>query len=356
MVIETAKVNIIGTEAERLAMSTTGLKAGTTFEEHDTSTTYKWTGAVWYTKGSGGAVVDIGTALPAGSNLIGKVGIDQITDGTTNRVVAKISQTSGENVVKLAAGTASIGKVEVDVKLPAGDNTIGGVTLAGATEGSNVDAEAVKTSGVLPVESYNKMFNGTTWDRIRGSITNGILSDVKRIQDALPAGTNQVGKFGYTLKKISATVTRPNDTNTYAIGDAITGSTSAPAVFELDLSTIGAVVGQSVEIRKLAVVSSAKQTLLPLINAYISTTTFTATNDNAALDIDDTTMEGGGSWFSCDEQNYTASNSRVAKSGINAPMVLAAADTKLYGTMQAANAYVPVAQEKFTIIAWVALL
>lgn len=44
-------------------------------------------------------------ALPAGTNLIGKVGIDQTSDGTTNRVVAKISQVAGENVVGFG-GTA----------------------------------------------------------------------------------------------------------------------------------------------------------------------------------------------------------------------------------------------------------
>ncbi len=41
----------------------------------------------------------INAAIPAGGNLIGKVGIDQATDGTTNRVVSKISQTDDENVV-----------------------------------------------------------------------------------------------------------------------------------------------------------------------------------------------------------------------------------------------------------------
>lgn len=40
--------------------------------------------------------------LEAGTKLIGKFGIDQTTDGTTNRVVAKISQTAGENLVQLS--------------------------------------------------------------------------------------------------------------------------------------------------------------------------------------------------------------------------------------------------------------
>lgn len=40
-----------------------------------------------------------GIVLAAGNAIIGKVGIDQTTDGTTNRVVAKISQVAGENAV-----------------------------------------------------------------------------------------------------------------------------------------------------------------------------------------------------------------------------------------------------------------
>lgn len=163
-------------------------------------------------------------------------------------------------------------------------------------------------------------------------------------------------KSGYICKKISTSFVRPADTTTYAIGDAITNSATEQVVFQLDLSTIGAVAGQSVEIRKIAVVSSTKQTLLPLVNVYLSNATFAATADNAALEIADATIELGGAWFKCDEQNYTGLNSSASKLNANEPIILAAADTKLYGTIQAANAYVPISEEKFTIIAWVALL
>jgi len=188
---------------------------------------------------------------------------------------------------------------------------------------------------------------------------NGALKTATTVNGgtiSIEAGTNHIGKTGYTLKKIATSITRPADTQAYTVGDAITNSTSAPTVFQLDLSSVGAVAGQSFEIRKIAIVSSVKQSTLPLINTYLSATTFTSTNDNAALAIDDTTMEAGGCWVNLDEQNSTASNSRVAKSNLNAPMILAANDTKLYGTLQAANAYTPVSGEKFTIIIWVALL
>ncbi len=37
----------IGTAAERAAMSTTGVPAGSKFTESDTSDTYVWNGSVW---------------------------------------------------------------------------------------------------------------------------------------------------------------------------------------------------------------------------------------------------------------------------------------------------------------------
>lgn len=232
------------------------------------------------------------------------------------------------------------------IVLAAGSNKIGSINIRNNANDANIDPLSEST------------FTGRIGEVQATPTSNTILGRLKDLSTGivLAAGTNQIGKIGYTLKKVSANFTRPADTTQYAIGDAISNSTSAPVVFQLDLSSVGAVNGQSVEIRKIAVISSAKQSTLPLVNIYLSSATFTATNDNSALDIDDTTMEAGGAWFTCDEQNYTASNSRVAKSNSNCPMVLAAADNKLYGILQAANAYTPVSGEKFTIVAWVALL
>ena len=58
--------------------------------------------------------IKFGEALPAGTALIGKVGIDQTTDGTTNRVVAKISQVAGENLVSLSGSILAEQKTQAD--------------------------------------------------------------------------------------------------------------------------------------------------------------------------------------------------------------------------------------------------
>lgn len=46
--------------------------------------------------------IKFGESVVAGTNIIGKVGIDQTTDGTTNRVVSKISQIAGENYIEVS--------------------------------------------------------------------------------------------------------------------------------------------------------------------------------------------------------------------------------------------------------------
>lgn len=240
------------------------------------------------------------------------------------------------------------------------DPSLGG-TLSGSILTLNYNTSAMNNTDKLQIfyDSLDTNVGIISGSNLIGKISiDQVTANANEIvvKSALPSGTNVIGKTGYKLVKVSTSFNRPSDTTAYAVGDAVTNSTSAAAVFQLDLGALGAVNGQAVEIRKIVVVSSAKQATLPLLNVYLSDITFTATNDNSALDIADDTMEADGSWFACDVQNYTASNSRVAYLGCSSPMLLAAADTKLYGVIQAANAYTPVSSEKFTIIAWVALL
>ena len=60
--------------------------------------------------------LNVAGAIPAGTNVVGKVGIDQTTDGTTNRVVAKISQTAGENLVQLSGSNMEYYGATIDAR------------------------------------------------------------------------------------------------------------------------------------------------------------------------------------------------------------------------------------------------
>ena len=276
--------------------------------------------------------------------------IDQM-QAQSGRIRKENDDTINMADIMAAVYDAVNGVLKTSATVNVGDIEIGAVELKDSTS----DTRAVIGTNGVQVDVRNIQAGTNIIGKVGIDQTTANANEVV-VKSAIPAGTNNIGKTGYTLKKISTNFTRPSDTTAYAIGDAITNSTSAPVPFELDLASIGAVVGQSLEIRKFTVVSSVKGATLPLINGYLSPVTFTATNDNSPLDITDAVQEGGGAWFACETQNYTVSNNRVSNIGVHEPIILAAADTKLYGTLQAANAYTPASGEKLTIIIWVALL
>lgn len=169
------------------------------------------------------------------------------------------------------------------------------------------------------------------------------------ISGAQPAVPTKVPRF-----KASTSFTRPADTTAYAVGDAVTNSTGAPVPLQITIT--GAAAGQAYVITEAQVISSAKGATLPLFNLYLFPTTFTATADNAALAIDQTTYESGGIVVALTEQSSVASYSRVVATGLNYVRALDANDTKLHATLQAANAYTPASGEKLTVVLYGYLL
>lgn len=109
--------------------------------------------------GGPGSTVTIGSALPAGTNVIGKMSIDQTTPGTTNLV-----QIGGTLPAFASTPTFNIGTIPA---LAAGTNTIGVVvpkTPCGTTV-FNQDLAAVPTSTGSPTSTttclWRAYFNNT---------------------------------------------------------------------------------------------------------------------------------------------------------------------------------------------------
>lgn len=97
--------------------------------------------------GGPGSSVSIVSALPAGSNLIGKTGIDQTTPGTTNKVSIGTDGTVALNAA-IPTGANVIGNVGINGSLPAlsaGTNIIGFVRVlpAGCTQTSRFSSDTV---------------------------------------------------------------------------------------------------------------------------------------------------------------------------------------------------------------------
>lgn len=123
--------------------------------------------------GSTTVVSSITAALPAGTNLLGKVGIDQTTPGTTN------------NVMLTGAGS-------------------GGVTIKDDTTVGDA-----LTTGILSVAA--RLWNGTSYDRSRGDTTSGLWVNVKATASpVIAAGAALIGKVGIDQ-------TTPGTTNLVAL-------------------------------------------------------------------------------------------------------------------------------------------
>lgn len=112
------------------------------------------------------AVTAITNALPAGTNLMGKVGIDQTTPGTTNAIsVAQI----GANTVSTGVGASGTGTQRV---VTATDSTIGTVTNLSQMSGTAISMNTgvrdtgtqrvtIATNDVVPVTLASTTITGT---------------------------------------------------------------------------------------------------------------------------------------------------------------------------------------------------
>lgn len=167
-------------------------------------------------------------SIPAGTNIIGKVGIDQTTPGTTNGVVA-----TGD----VAAGAADSGNPlkaggNYSATLPTLDDGDRGnlqLTSRGSLRATLIvnDSSTPLTSSVPADDLTNSQnplngnalaygFDGTTWDRIRSGDVNNVASaagyfnvlDVGRYNATLPTITDtrynalQVGSRGSLLVQL----------------------------------------------------------------------------------------------------------------------------------------------------------
>ncbi len=149
---------------------------------------------------SSGINTVVNAALPAGTAIIGKVGIDQTTPGTTNGVQVNAALPAGGNTignVGIAAGTAIIGKVSIDQTTP------------GVTNGVQVNA-------ALPAGANSIGNIGTV----------STVTAVTAITNALPAGSNIIGNF-----RIDQTT--PGTTNGVVV-NTIAPVTTTTAVFQAE--------------------------------------------------------------------------------------------------------------------------
>lgn len=139
-----------------------------------------------------GLDVVVNAALPAGAAIIGKVGIDQTTPGTTNGVQVNAALPAGANIVGKFGIDQTIPGTTNAVQLTAGSSIIGNVRIDQTTPGTT---NGVQVNAALPAGS-NSIGNIGTVSTVTAVTTVSTVNAVTAITNALPTGSNIIGRTG----------------------------------------------------------------------------------------------------------------------------------------------------------------
>lgn len=151
--------------------------------------------------------------FPTGTNLMGKVGIDQTTDGTTNRTVSKISQTSGENVVVLNCLATTNGGTNYKLNSAATTNA----TSLKASAGRIHSLVLTNTSAAI---KYFKLYNKATAPTV-GTDVPVMVIGVPTLSTVVPV-VSDIGMFFSTGIAFATTgLSTDADTTAVAVNDLL---------------------------------------------------------------------------------------------------------------------------------------
>ena len=263
--------------------------------------------------------VDVVGALPAGSNLLGKVSIDQVT-ANANEVVVKSGTLTG---------------ITNDVSIDDGGNsiTVDGTVTAELSATDNGVLDDIKTAveGTLVVDATGQgdvpiTLDGEAVVLGAGSAAIGKLAansgvDIGDVDVlSIAAGENHIGEIG--LADDTITITCTVDTSAYASGDVLFDTQEIAGAVRVNGDTC---ILQSVHV--IDIDDQGKEMDLIFFNAATSLGT-----ENSAPDIDDsdvlTTL--GKVNISADDYIDLGANRIATVQGIGLVLEAGAATTSLY--------------------------
>lgn len=152
---------------------------------------------------------------------------------------------------------------------------------------------------------------------------------------------------------VSASYTRPADTNVYAANDALSNATSTTHAV-LTFSDVGRKNGYTGFIYDVVCVDSGNQSTKPQLELWLFHTAPTAMEDNAAFDPSDAEVLNCvgifsfNTWVQGNDTAGAGGNCRSRSDERNVLFTTAATDNDLYGCVKVKNAYTPLSGEIFT--------
>ncbi len=268
---------------------------------------------------AGGGAVTTADGANVTQGAIADAAVAAGAAGTLSAKLRSISRDLVANIV-LAAGSAIIGKVGIDQPTPGTTNLVDTELPAAA---ALADAAANPTSPM--VGAAKLIFNGATWDRARGDITNGLDVDVTR-----------VASKGYAS---AVTITRTADANAYAANDILgpaVGSTAGITFANMGPGAGEILITSAIfERDATALISGETSYSLHLYNV----TPPSALGDNVAFDLPSGDRASYLGSINLGTPVDLGSTLYVATDGINKQITLASAN--LFGYLVTVGAYTP---------------
>jgi hypothetical protein len=344
----------------------------------------------------------LGAALEFGDGLETLGGVDdaKVTDDTAGTVSAKLrglsylAVTLINNLSSYSFGTSSDAKVSGDSAgtlqakirgintalalstpgdgMATGDSPKFAAMLHGVTQGSSpitwsaprvhdsqTNGKANSISGIV-VQSRGWIQNGAgTDDRAKsivaakGTTGTGIPASGPTVFDgtnypALKGNTDGSLPVGGFTKTPTATLTRPNDTNTYTAGDAVADSTSAPTA--LTFANCARIAGGTGFLTGAQMIDKSNQAVLWDIELWVFNDTVTPTNDQDPFNLSDADILKcvGVFHFTTSYQGLAGTSGNRYWETEPAMKSFTAVGTSLYGLVVVRNAYVALANEVLT--------
>lgn len=285
-------------------------------------------------------------SVAGGSIAITAGTVDLLKAGTINRLEqGSIQVTAG---TMASVGTVpGVGVVTSITNLAAGTITRvegGSIIMTAGTVAAHAVTAATITAGTL-----TNLVSGTI-NAATAVLNSGTITLVTTVSN-LTNGTIGAGTITSPITVSTAGFTRPADTTTYAAGDVVCNSTSAPVV--ITFANAVRSNGAGGVLNSVYMVDNANQTLPGVFELWLFHTTVTATNDNAAWNISDANMLNTigvvplSASYTGNTGSGTAGNRVFMAPSLGIPFKAAAGATSLYGVLIARNAYVPVDSENF---------
>ena len=264
----------------------------------------------------------------------------------TDEVLTALTGTVAKNGTTTITGTSTLFTTQLSVgqqiSVPGG----------GGTEVRTVSAIASDTSLTVSVAFANTASSQTAsavlhYQRVKLDLGGDGLAS---------AAVDVIPIVGKTIV-VSSSVTRPADTTTYAAGDAVTNSTSAPVI--ITFTNCARANGGSGHIVNAALVDSANVATKGIFELWMFDTTATPDNDNAVFTPTDAECETLLAVipfpvaYVGDATTGAGGNCMFPSLPLDIPFVCGGASRDLFGLLVVRNAYPPVSAEKFTARLWI---